>query len=77
LHYINGNRKKFNLQQAKYEEEQKQLRYIHDLELSKTESEIVALRNENLEADINFKNSELASSAMHLVKKMAELLTKN
>ncbi|WP_460559687.1 triple tyrosine motif-containing protein [Ferruginibacter profundus] len=67
--------KKFNLQQAKYEEEQKQLRYIHDLELSKTESEIVALRNENLEADINFKNSELASSAMHLVKK-GELLTK-
>ncbi len=67
--------KKFKLQQEKYEEEQKRLLYIHDLELSKTESEIVALRNENLEADINFKNSELASSAMHLVKK-GELLTK-
>ena len=67
--------KKFNLQQKKYEEEQKRLLYIHDLELSKTESEIVVLRNEKLEADINFKNSELASSAMHLVKK-GELLTK-
>jgi ligand-binding sensor domain-containing protein/DNA-binding CsgD family transcriptional regulator len=67
--------KKFKLQQKKYEEEQKRLLYIHDLEISKTESEIVVLRNEKLEADINFKNSELASSAMHLVKK-GELLSK-
>jgi DNA-binding CsgD family transcriptional regulator len=35
----------------------------------------MALRNEKLEVEINFKNSELASSAMHLVKK-GELLTK-
>lgn len=67
--------KKFKLQQEKYEEEQKRLRYIHDLEISKSESELVALRNEKLEADINFKNSELASSAMHLVKK-GELVSK-
>jgi len=68
-------KKKFKKQRATYEEEQKRLLYIHELELNKTESEIVALRNENLEAEINFKNSELASSAMHLVKK-GELLTK-
>lgn len=67
--------KKFFRQQTKYEEEQNRLRYIHELELSKTESELVNLRNEKLEAEINFKNSELASSAMHLVKK-GELLTK-
>ena len=67
--------KKFKLQQAKYEDEQKRLRYIHDLEIAKSESELVALRNEKLEADINFKNSELASSAMHLVKK-GELVSK-
>lgn len=67
--------KKFKLQQVNFEEEQKKLSYIHDLEISKTESELIALRNEKLEADINFKNSELASSAMHLVKK-GELLTK-
>jgi ligand-binding sensor domain-containing protein/DNA-binding CsgD family transcriptional regulator len=67
--------KKFEQQQTKYEEEQKRLRYIHELELSKTESELVTLRNEKLEVEINFKNSELASSAMHLVKK-GELLTK-
>jgi DNA-binding CsgD family transcriptional regulator len=67
--------KKFAQQQKKYEEEQKKLSYIHELEINKTESELVAVRNEKLEADINFKNSELASSAMHLVKK-GELLTK-
>ena len=68
-------KKKFISQQQKYEEEQKRLRYIHELEINKTESEIVVLKNKNLEAEINFKNSELASSAMHLVKK-GELLTK-
>lgn len=67
--------KKFTRQQQKYEEEQKRLLYIHELELSKSETELVTLRNEKLEAEIHFKNSELASSAMHLVKK-GELLSK-
>lgn len=67
--------KKFKEQQKKHEEEQKRLQYIHELERSKTETELIALRNEKLEVEINFKNSELASSAMHLVKK-GELLTK-
>lgn len=67
--------KKFKEQQAKHDEEQKRLQYIHELERSKTETELMALRNEKLEVEINFKNSELASSAMHLVKK-GELLTK-
>ena len=74
--FYNWQKNKFRLQQAKYEEEQKKLLYIHELELNKTESELVALRNEKLEVEINFKNSELASSAMHLVKK-GELLTKS
>jgi hypothetical protein len=67
-------RRKFIRQQKLHEEEQKRLSYIHDLEISKTESELVAVKNEKLEAEISFKNSELASSAMHLVKK-GELLT--
>ncbi|HSN60168.1 MAG TPA: triple tyrosine motif-containing protein, partial [Ferruginibacter sp.] len=66
---------KFRIQQEKYEEEQKRLLYIHELERNKVESELVALGNEKLEAEINFKNSELASSAMHLVKK-GELISK-
>lgn len=68
-------KKKFRLQRAKFQEEQNRLLYIHDLERTKNESELVALRNEKLEVEISYKNSELASSAMHLVKK-GELLTK-
>lgn len=66
---------RFEKKQADAKEAQKRQLYISELELSKTESALVALRNEKLEDDINFKNSELASSAMHLVKK-GELLTK-
>jgi DNA-binding CsgD family transcriptional regulator len=60
-------------QQQKYEEEQKRLTYLHELELEKSEKEIVKLRNEKLETEIAFKNTELASTAMHLVQK-GELL---
>lgn len=67
--------KKFKLQQNKFREEQAKLLYIHELELAKNESELVTLRNEKLESEINFKNSELASSAMHLVQK-GELVAK-
>ena len=63
----------FREQQQKYEEEQKRLTYLHELELDKSEKEIVKLRNEKLEAEIAFKNTELASTAMHLVQK-GELL---
>ncbi len=68
-------RQKFRRQRMKYEQEQQRLRYIHELELSKTESEMMVLRNEKLETEINYKNSELASSAMHLLKK-GELISK-
>ena len=68
-------KKKFNLQQAKYEEEQKRLQYLHQLEIDKAENELVALRNEKLQAEVDFKNSELATNAMHLVQK-GELLSK-
>ncbi len=66
---------KFNEQQVKYENEQKNTLYVHELELNKTASEMVVLQNEKLEAEVNYKNAELASSAMHLVKK-GELFTK-
>lgn len=68
-------KKKFNLQQEKYEEEQKRLQYLHQLEINKAENELVTLRNEKLQAEVDFKNSELATNAMHLVQK-GELLTK-
>ncbi len=67
--------KKFTAQRIKYDEEQQKLLYIHELEQNKKESEIIALQNEKLESDITFQNAELASAAMHLVKK-GELIAK-
>lgn len=66
---------RFLRQQQRYEERQKQLRSLHQLELEKNEKEIVKLRNEKLEAEIQHKNKEMASAAMHLVKK-GELITR-
>jgi ligand-binding sensor domain-containing protein/DNA-binding CsgD family transcriptional regulator len=68
-------KKKFARQQKKYEEEQKRLQYLHQLELEKTEKEIIKLQNEKLEAEIEHKNTELASTAMHLLQK-GEMMTR-
>ncbi|WP_207534100.1 ligand-binding sensor domain-containing protein [Desertivirga arenae] len=67
--------KKFLDQQRQFEEEQRRLEYLHQLEIDKSEKEIIKLKNEKLETEIEAKNSELASIAMHLGKK-AELLDK-
>jgi DNA-binding CsgD family transcriptional regulator len=70
VYYLNlRQRKKFLRQKEEYEEQQKQLQYLHQLELEKNEKQIVKLKNEKLEAEIGHKNSELATSAMHLVQK--------
>ncbi len=60
--------------QKKFEEEQRQLAYQHQFELEKSEKELMRLRNENLEAEIEYKNAELASTAMNLVQKKEFLL---
>ena len=65
--------KQYLNQQKKHEKEQKRLQYLHQLELEKSEKEIVKLKNEKLESEIRHKNKELASAAMHLVQK-GELL---
>ncbi|HVF96760.1 MAG TPA: triple tyrosine motif-containing protein [Flavisolibacter sp.] len=76
VHYFwKWQQKKFRLQHLKYEEEQKRLSYLHQLEIDKAESELMLLRNEKLQVEIHHKNSELATTAMHLVQK-GELLTK-
>ncbi len=68
-------RKKFERQRETYEEEQRRLQYLHQLELEKNDKEIVKLRNEKLEAEIQLQNTEMASASMHLVKK-GELIAK-
>ncbi len=57
------------LQQKKHKKAEIHLKYIHKLELEHNENEIVALRNEKLETEVNFKNKELATTTMHLVQR--------
>ena len=57
-------------QEQRYAEEQKQLQMMHELQMGKREKEIIELKNEKLQADIENKNSQLASAAMNLVRKM-------
>jgi len=68
-------KEKFHREKLKFEEEQKRLKYLHQLEIDKSEKEIIALKNEKLESEILGKNSELASVAMHLLQK-SEVLAK-
>jgi DNA-binding CsgD family transcriptional regulator len=66
---------KLQEQQRKYAEEQQQLQVQHELQIRKSETEIVQLKNEKLQVEIEHKNTELASSAMNLVRKM-EILSR-
>ncbi len=60
-------------QQQKYAEEQERLHIQHQLEVEKNEREIEWLRNEKLQAEVDHKNQELASTAMNLVRKIEML----
>ncbi len=62
-------KKKMQQQQAKFDEEQKRLKYIHQLELEKNEKAIIELQNERLANEVIFKNRELADATMHLVER--------
>ncbi|WP_026899291.1 triple tyrosine motif-containing protein [Daejeonella oryzae] len=56
-------------QHKRHLKEQEKLKYLYRLEVERNENEIVKLQNEKLEADVNFKNKELASTTMHLVQR--------
>lgn len=62
-------KKKLLKQKIDFEEEQKRLKYIHQLELEKNEKEIIKLQNEKLANEVSFKNKELADATMHLVER--------
>ncbi|HEV7783110.1 MAG TPA: triple tyrosine motif-containing protein [Chitinophagaceae bacterium] len=66
---------KLQEQRRKYDEEQRELQLQHQLEIQENEKQIIQLKNEKLESEVRHKNSELASSAMNLVRKK-EILSK-
>lgn len=62
-------KRKFEKQRRLHEEENKRLQYLHQLEIEKSESEIIKLRNEKLETELQLKNKELATTTINLVQK--------
>lgn len=58
----------------RFEEEQKQTAYQHQLEMEKSEKELIRLQNEKLAAEIEYKNTELAGATMNLVHKKEFIL---
>ncbi|MET3877576.1 triple tyrosine motif-containing protein [Chitinophaga sp. OAE865] len=61
--------KKFAAQKDIHQQEQQHLIFQHQLELERNEKQLIQLRNEKLESDVQHKNKELATAAMHLVQK--------
>ncbi len=72
--FLRQQKEKLKLQQQRHLEEQRELQYQHNIELEKNEKEIIKLKNDNLQAQIEMKNAELATNAMNLVQK-SELLS--
>lgn len=56
-------------QKKKHIKEQERMSYLHQLEIDRSEKEIVRLQNEKLAADVNYKNKELSTMTMHLVQR--------
>ncbi|MBD0333363.1 MAG: hypothetical protein ICV66_11980 [Chitinophagaceae bacterium] len=59
--------KKLLEQQRRYDEEQKQLQYMHQLEIEKNEKEIIQLKNAKLQAEIEQKNLEEEQKRLQLL----------
>jgi ligand-binding sensor domain-containing protein/DNA-binding CsgD family transcriptional regulator len=67
-------KKKLLRQQLIYEEKQRQMSVVHQLEIEHNEKEIMKLKNEKLESEILLKTKELADTSMHLVERSDALL---
>lgn len=65
---------RFKKQQQKYILEKERQRYLHSLELDKTENALISLQKASLEDELQFKNKELASLMMHMVERGGVLL---
>lgn len=62
-------RRKFQVERAALEATQKKKEIEHQKVVAQSEQAIISLKNEQLEAQIAHKNSELAISTMHLVQR--------
>jgi len=62
-------RKQFEKEKALIEQEKEQKVAFHQEEVRQSKEELMAVRNEKLNAEIEHKNRELASTTMHLLQK--------
>ncbi|RZK55322.1 MAG: transcriptional regulator, partial [Pedobacter sp.] len=62
-------------QEKEHKKQQDNLRQKHQLEIERNEQQITKLQKKQLEADVEFKNKELATTTMHLVQR-GKLLSK-
>ncbi|WP_199140731.1 triple tyrosine motif-containing protein [Pedobacter sp. ASV12] len=62
-------------QEKEHQKQQDKLRQQHQLEIERNEQQITKLQKKQLEAEVEFKNKELASATMHLVQR-GKLLSK-
>jgi len=75
LRYKRQQAQKLAQQKRLHEEAQERDRIQHQLELYQSQQQIAELKSQQLQLEVNHKNSELASSAMNLVHK-AEILSR-
>jgi ligand-binding sensor domain-containing protein/DNA-binding CsgD family transcriptional regulator len=73
--YLIQHTNRLKKQREKFEEEQRRLQYLHQLEIEKNEKEIIRLQNIRLESEVQHNEAELASNTMNLLQKR-ELLNK-
>lgn len=66
---VRWQRYKLHQQRLKYEEQQRQLEILHQLEIEQNEKAIIQLQKEKLESEMSYKNKELADAALHLVER--------
>lgn len=66
---LRQHKKRLQRLQEKHNGEQKQLHYLHQLELYKNEKELITLQHDKLTSEINLKNKELATITMHMVNR--------
>lgn len=69
LALVRWQRNKLRQQQLKFEEQQRQLEILHQLEIEQNEKAIIQLQKEKLENEVKYKNKELADAALHLVER--------
>ncbi|NQX30672.1 triple tyrosine motif-containing protein [Pedobacter boryungensis] len=63
------------VQEKEHKKQQDNLTQKHQLEIERNEQQITKLQKKQLEADVEFKNKELATATMHLVQR-GKLLSK-